>query len=422
MSPYDADGKPMDIEEAKNSFVKQLASVLAIASLDSGEYATLLPAQIVKAWANISHDFLVPGGVNKRYQNITESQGGKTLRGWQTTQGQQIMEDIFMALHQSVMEIARLGPKIGEFLDDYDVVGLGTVHDSGLVVCPACHNCEPLNIAECVDFGIQTDDTDGFSSVIWQTVVMPQGDSVQCVATVKCANCQTLYYRKFNTLIRVFDNIISRAKVEANPDPDFRIDNSEADGGCEDASVSAYTFLPRSETGSRGLTSLPRLRLFAEFEGRIKAADIALEAGTQSRNLKKKNCCSGEYLTIAGASHAYFDQYIGKNGLRGTGDFAMSNCSDFTPSRFTNALICSWCEQVSLHLNEPVATTLEPATYYEGEINFLQIESESGSTKFNKRDMADEKGGDYIATGGELKSFWDEDGNEQQYYTDEVLL
>lgn len=408
MSPYDADGKPKAGDEAKNSFVQQLASVLVIAALDSGQYPTLLPRQIVRVWANISHDFLVPAGINRQYHTMTSSESGLTLTGWQTTEGQQVMENIYLALLDGVIQIARLGPLIGVFLDNYDVILRGTVYDSGLVVCPHCRNCESLSTAECVDFGIQTGDSDEFFSIEWQTQNMGRGEAVRCVATVKCAECNILYYRKFKTLIHAFDNILSVSKVGANRDPDLEIDTSARGGGCQIAPITAYSFIPRSETGTRRITSLPRLRLFGQYDGRIRAADIALEVGTQSRNLNRINFCTGKYPVAGGSmtSHAYFDLYIGKDGLRGTGDFAMSNRDDWKSSRMTGALVCAWCEDVGVQLNEPVATTLEAGTYYTGRTDFMEIQSQSGSTKFDKRDMEDGKGGDYIT---------DADGKFQHY-------
>ena len=236
MSPYEADGKPIGWNDGKNRFVKQLAAVLAIAAFDSGQYGTMLPAQIVQEWAKISHDFLVPAGVNKRYRDMTYAQGNQTLVGWQTPTGQQLMEDIFLAVSTGKGEIARLGPKVSQFLDEIEKVKLGTVYDSGLVVCPECHNCETLATAQCVDFGIQTrDSSDGFSSIKWQTENMGHGDAVRCVGMVKCANCQTLYYRRFETLVRDFYNILSVSRVEAASEPNLLIDNGARGGGCQQA-------------------------------------------------------------------------------------------------------------------------------------------------------------------------------------------
>ncbi len=423
LSPYEPDGKPIGWSQGKLSFVKQLAAVLVIASLDSGQYGTMLPAEIVKEWAKISHDFLVPAGVNKRYRNMTYPQGNETLVGWQTPTGQQLMEDIFLAISTGKGEIARLGPKVSQFLDEIENVKLGTVYDSGLVVCPECHNCETLATAQCVDFGIQTrDSTDWFSSIKWQTENLGRGEGVRCVATVKCANCHSLYYRRFETLVRDFSNIISTGGVEAAPEPNLLIDNSASGGGCERAPISAYTFLPGNMDGRRGLNSLPRLRLFGEFEGRVRAADIALEAGTQARNLKKQNFCAGTARVAGGmTSHRYFDQFIGKGGLRGTGDFVGDNKDDWVRTPLTGATVCSWCQQVGQHLNEFVPTHLVPGTYYQGETDFMDIQSESGSTQFDKRDMQDGKGGDYLAEGGQMEEWEDDEGNKFQQMSKEVI-
>lgn len=406
MSPYDADGVPKTGARAKNAFVQQLAAVLAIAALDAGHYVTMLPAQIVRAWANISHDYLVPAGVNKRYRKMTYPQGNDTLVGWQTDSGQQIMEDIFLAMSVSVFQIARLGPKVAEFLDDYEVLEVGTVHDSGLVVCPNCHNCEGLDRADCVDFGIQTYDTiDLFSSIKWETTSLTKGDGVRCVATVKCAECKTLYYRKFETLVRRFDSILAIGKVTAKQSLDFVINNSlasgDVDGGCATAAITAYSFLPRSETGKRRIESLPRLRLFGEFQKRIKGAEVALEVGTQSRNLTLKSFCYGTYPVAGGTytSHPYYDRFIGQGGIRGKNQFKV-NADDWVTDPLTGARLCKWCEEVGRHLNEQVPTTLKAGTYYEGTSDFMRIESESGSTKFNKgiTHQQDKEGqeGDYI--------------------------
>ena len=187
--------------------------------------------------------------------------------------------------------------------------------------------------------------------------------------------------------------------------------------------ISAYTFIPGKMDGRRGPDSLPRLRLFGEFQERVRAADIALEVGTQARNLKKQNFCAGTARVAGGTttSHHYFDQFIGKGGVRGTGAFALDNTDDWVQAPYTGATVCSWCQQVGQHLNELVSTHLVPGTYYQGETDFMEIQSESGSTQFNKRDMQDGNGGDYFATGGEIIEWEDEDGNKYQEETPKII-
>ena len=160
-----------------------------------------------------------------------------------------------------------VGKKVGQFLDRIIVLPLGTVKDSGLVLCPHCKKCETINNAEFVDFGIQTNDQDGFSSIKWQTRNVDGEQKFKAVGVVKCSGCSSLYFRRFSPSLRPFDNQVPIGRVNADNKPNLFIDASRQGGTAGNAPITGYTFLPRFRKGSSGADGLPSLRVFGELEG-----------------------------------------------------------------------------------------------------------------------------------------------------------
>lgn len=188
--------------------------------------------------------------------------------------------------------------------------------------------------------------------------------------------------------------------------------------------LTGYTFLPRFNKGSSGADGLPCLRVFGELEGAngqkyVRADDIPLEVGTQSRNLKKQRYCSGKTRISKSSSmtsHEWYDRNKGDND----GEYLGINPSNYKPNTRTGMPRCSWCEQVSAetgnYMVETWSTGDDTFNYYMAGNNsddprsigtnylstdFLDLKSAAGNDIFNT------SGEDYEAIGGETIDFGD---------------
>ena len=411
-----------------NDFVNKLASVLVIASMDIGfSHTTLSGDNIIRKWTNVSAPMLQPAARSTTYNNMEDLSSSIKRVGWETSIGQRLMSDIwniFMIGGGTANTINDIGVKVAQFMDRKTILPLGSVKDSGLVLCPYCQKCETINNAEFVDFGIQTDDQDGFSSVKWQTQSKLGGPMVKTVGVVKCSGCSSLYFRKFKSSIRPFLNQLPLGGVKANARPNLFIDMAMRGGTATTAPITGYTFLPRFNKGSSGADGLPCLRVFGELEGAngqkyVRADDIPLEVGTQSRNLKKQRFCSGKTpisKSSSMTSHEWFDRNKGDN----EGQYLGINPSNYKENPKTGMQRCSWCEQVSEETGNYMVETWSTGndifnyyntskrdsngysinnTYLSGE--FLDLKSASGNDIFNT------SGEDYEAIGGETIDFGD---------------
>ena len=416
LSPLDYFGNTLidsETGEPLNDFVNKLATVLVISSMDIGfAHTTLSNDNIIHKWTNLSSPMLQPAARSITYNNMEDLSSSIKRVGWATGIGQRIMSDIWNIFTVGG-GISVIGLKVGKFMDKKTILPLGTVKDSGLVLCPHCKKCETINNAEFVDFGIQTNDQDGFSSIKWQTRSANGMQKFKAVGVVKCSGCSRLYFRKFYPSLRPFDNQIPFGGVTANSKPNLFIDASRRGGTAANTSITGYTFLPRFRTGSEGAEGLPCLRVFGEldvgWEKYIRADDIPLEVGTQSRNLKKQRFCSGRTPISrfsSMTSHEWYDRNVGDND----GQYLGINPSNYKPDKRTGLLRCTWCEQVSEKTGNYMVETWNTGNdifnYYTGDRSFtnqstflsrdfLELKSASGNDIFNT------SGEDYEATGGE---------------------
>ena len=423
LSSVDYFGQPV----VENDFVTKLASVLVLASMDIGfAHTTLSSDNIVRKWTNLASAMVQPAARSIAYNKMEDLNAPQKTVGWATDRGQRIMSDIWNVF-MTGGGINDVGKKVSEFLDRKIVLPLGTVKDSGLVLCPSCKKCEPINTAEFVDFGIQTNDGDGFSSIKWQTRNVDGEQKFQAVGVVKCSGCSSLYFRRFKPSIRPFDNQIPIGGVVADAKPNLFLDLSVQGGTASEATIMGYTFLPRFRRGSDGADGLPVLRVFGELEGKdgakqVRADDIPLEVGTQSRNLKKQRWCSGQTpisFMSSMTSHEWYD----KNLRGGTGDYAGDNCdiNSYSVNSRTGMPRCQWCESVTNRINRYMTETWITGR---GSFNFYsQAESQRGFLELlsaNDNDIFDTAGVDYEATGGETIDLGDgfivEESETIRYY------
>jgi len=414
LSPYDNFGKI----DSEDNFVNKLATVLVLSALDIGfSHTTYTANQIIRKWTNMASGFLQPAAKSVTYNSMVESATPTNKIGWASSQGQQIMEQMWGIL-MDTNSLSDLGSKVKLFLDKIIVLPLGTVTDSGLVLCPHCKKCENISVANFVDFGIQTNDQDGFSSIKWQTRNVKGVEKFKAVGLVKCNNCSSHYYRKFYPSTQPFDNQIPIAEPRDRygdrialrlvaPKPNLYLNMSRQGGTAADGEIMGYSFIPRFNFGETSNASgLPVLRLFGELESngvtQVRAADVPLEVGTQSRNLVKERWCSGQNLInrYSGiTSHEWYDANIGD----GDGDFVGTNTESdaYSPNNRTGMRRCDWCNEVSSRLNTYipetwVAGTGSSALYSASSTKeFLPLSSASGNDIFNQKDV------DYVSEGGE---------------------
>jgi len=413
LSPYDSFGKI----NSDDDFINKLATVLVLAAFDVGfSHTTLTADQIVRMWTNMASGFIQPAAKSVTYNNMVEHDSNqKELRGWASMTGKRIMEQIWGILMETG-SLSNIGVKVKEFMDKIVILPLGTVTDSGLVLCPFCKKCENITRANFVDFGIQTNDQDGFSSIAWQTQNVKGVEKFRAVGVVKCNGCSRHYYRKFNPSIRPFDNQLPLGRVTASPKPNLYIDMSVQGGTASEGEIVGYTFLPRFEYGdSQTVQGLPVLRVFGELESngvtKVRADDIPLEVGIQSRNLKKERWCSGNSpISRWGsqtASHEWYDTHIGN----GDGEFSGTNIDPeaYSPAHRMRTGIkrCNWCNTVSSQLNTYISETWvtgrgSSAIYSrESSKEFLELKSASNNDIFNQQNV------DYESIGGETIDFGD---------------
>tara|TARA_B100001778_G_scaffold334937_1_gene349305 strand:- start:14236 stop:17292 length:3057 start_codon:yes stop_codon:yes gene_type:complete len=404
LSPVDYFGQPV----VENDFVTKLASVLVLASMDIGfAHTTLSSDNIVRKWTNLASAMVQPAARSITYNKMEDLNAPQKTVGWATDRGQRLMADIWN-IFASGAGINNIGEKVKQFMDKIIVLPLGTVKDSGLVLCPHCKKCEPINTAEFVDFGIQTNDEDGFSSIKWQTRKVDGEQKFKAVGVVKCSGCSSLYFRRFNPSIRPFDNQIpmeATGGVRADSKPNLFLDLSMQGGTAAEATIMGYTFLPRFRRGSDGADGLPILRVFGELEGKdgakqVRADDIPLEVGTQSRNLKKKRWCSGQ-TPISPLSSMTSHEWYDKNLRGGTGTYAGDNYENYDASLRTGMMRCSWCESVTNRINRYMTETWITG---KGTFNFYSNESKRNFLELlsaKENDIFDTARLDYEAIGGE---------------------
>jgi len=393
-----------------NDFTRKLAYVLVIAVLDStsikNQY-TETPEKLVKLWSELAGSVLPEQLKSVTYSNMTSlSLNGTTLTGWQTPNGQELMSQIYLIVLLNGLN--GIGGKILKFMDRITTLPLGTVTNSGLVLCPECQFCEPINKANFVDFGIQTGQD--FSCVNWA------GGKFKAVGVVKCNSCNELYYRKFNPITRPFNNQLSIISVTTKSTPNLFIDDVRGvSGTASESKVIGYCFINTPRQGSEDGDGVPSLRLFGQLGNQVRADDIPLEVGIQSRDLRKKQFCSGRNLvswTSNLTSHQYYDQYIGGSvaeldNVKGTGDFAGTNynLAEYSTHNRTGLEQCLWCKTVGVKLNKEISETWvlgsKNNVYYSGDRNFLPLRSANNNQTF------DTEGEDYIGNklGGGVKFY-----------------
>jgi len=409
LSPVNYFGKPPTTSEGEplNDFVNKLAAVLLISAMEDGfGHTTKTAEQIIRLWTNMASGYIQPAAKSVTYNNMKDMNSAQNRTGWATITGQRLMSEIWGVL-MTTGGLENLGAKVAQFLDNEIILPLGTVTDSGLVLCPMCKNCETMNRANFVDFGIYTGDTkDGFSSIAWKTRNHNGEPKFFAVGLVKCANCSELYYRLFHSSIRPFGNQLAIGKLKTGDTPNLYL-NMVKDGGTSGkCPIIGYSFRKRFRSGDSGLEGLPILRVFGELEMKVKdttikkvrADDIPLEIGTQSRNLKKQRWCSGKTRVAFAStmtSHEYFDENIGKEveGVwsKGEKDFDGTNYSlrDYQNDTRTNMTRCTWCKQVSEKIGHYISETWQIgrgsfAFYSEiDDTEFLELKSASNNSIFN---------------------------------------
>lgn len=379
LSPMDGIGVP----RSNNDFVRKLGAIIVIAGLGMRDRTGQPLNNRVKAWTRMAGAYLQDAAKSETYENMTGSLGN----GWESPLGQDIMVEIAEYLYEKPLELQAIGAKIAAFLDKEEVFPLGSVTDSGLVLCPHCKKCETIADANWKDFGIQCfADADNMISYTWRL----QQNRFNAVGRLSCSGCGKDYYRRFNPLYRTFSSQLPINSVPRKLSPLTLIDNSRQGGSCAEGSVTAYTILMPTNKGSSGADGLPAVRVFAQVGDLFRANDIPLEVGSQSRNLKRVKFCSGKSIvsSFRMASHSYYDAFLGSK----QGDDAGVNKSAFSTGPLGNRE-CAWCKSVSQTTGEDVPTTLIEGGYYTGNSNFMQISRlGDGSKTFDRRDK------DYDAT------------------------
>jgi len=379
LSPMDGIGVP----RSNNDFVRKLGAVILIAGLSMRDRTGQPLNNRVKAWTQMAGAYLQDAAKSETYENMT----GSTGNGWESPIGQDIMVEIAEYLYEKPLELQAIGGKIAAFLDKEEVFPLGSVTDSGLVLCPHCKKCETVADANWKDFGVQFfDGPDPMISYAWSL----RNNRFQSVGRLTCSGCNKDYYRKFKSIYQTFSSQLPINTIPRKLAPLTLIDNSRQGGGCGDGVVVAYTFLMPTNRGSSEIDGLPALRVFSQFGDLSRANDIPLEVGSQSRQLKRIKFCSGKSVVkdFRMASHAYYDAFLGSK----KGDDAGVNRSDFRTGVLGNRE-CAWCEAVSRHTGEDVPTTLIEGGYFTGNSNFMKISRlNDGGNIFDRRDK------DYDAT------------------------
>jgi len=359
LSPMDGIGVP----RSNNDFVRKLGGIILIAGLGMRDRTGQPLNNRIKAWTLMAGAYLQDSAKSETYLNMADSLGV----GWESSLGQNIMVEIADYLYTKPLEIQAIGNKIAAFLDKEEVFPLGTVDDSGLVLCPHCKKCETIADANWKDFGVQFfGDGDEMISYTWRL----RANRFRAVGRLECSSCGKDYYRKFNPIYRTFSSQLPLNSIPRKLAPLTLIDNSRQGGSCAEGTPAAYTILMPTEKGSSTMTGLPALRVFSRMGDLSRANDIPLEVGSQSRNLKRVNFCSGKSVVpnFRMSSHAYYDSYLGSK----QGDDAGVNKSDFRTGVLGNR-ICAWCDAVSRNTNEDIPTTLIEGAYFTGNSNFMAI-------------------------------------------------
>lgn len=380
LSPMDGIGVP----RSNNDFVRKLASIIMLAGLGMRD-RTGQPLNIrVEAWSRMAGAYLQDAAKSETYRTMQDASGAE---GWESPIGQAIMVEIAEYLYNKPLELQAIGAKIAAFLDKEEVFPLGSVTDSGLVLCPHCQKCETIADADWKDFGVQFfANSDAMMSYTWKL----RENRFQAVGRIACRDCGKDYYRKFKPLYRTFSSQLPLNSVPRKLQPLTLIDDSRNGGGCSSGIPTAYTILMPSNKGSSGKEGLPALRVFAQSGDLFRANDIPLEVGTQSRDLKRVNFCSGRSIVpnFRLSSHSYYDAFLGSK----VGDDSGVNKSDFKVGVLGNR-VCAWCDAVSKDTGEDVPTTLIEGAYYQGNSDFMKIRRlNDGTQKFDRIDK------DYDAT------------------------
>ena len=389
LSPVESVG----ITRVNNDIVRKLGAIIVIASLGLKDGGGIPLGERIGRWAAMAGQYLQESAKSETYMRMqsTNTQGD-IVHGLETPMGQTIMEEIADYLRSHPANIQAIGPKIAAFLDDEEVYPLGSVNDSGLVLCPHCKHCDYISNAEWKDFGIQCfGESDAMMSVRWNLMNHHRGYGFQAVGRVVCNSCKQDYYRYFYPVYKTFQSQLPMNGITSYLNPNNLIDNSRTGGTCGLGSVAAYTFLKGLQGYSDG-QELPRLRIFARLGDLYRANDLPLEVGAQSRGLQRVTFCSGKSIVKSArmSSHAYYDAFL-------TPLHSVEDCSGVNKSDFRNGALgnreCAWCEAVGQTVGEEIPTTLVEGSYYTGDSSFLPIERMGdGGQKFDRIDK------DYDAT------------------------
>ena len=101
--------------------------MLVLSALDIGfSHTTYTANQIIRKWTNMASGFLQPAAKSVTYNSMVESATPTNKIGWASSQGQQIMEQMWGIL-MDTNSLSDLGSKVKLFLDKIIVLPLGTV-------------------------------------------------------------------------------------------------------------------------------------------------------------------------------------------------------------------------------------------------------------------------------------------------------
>ena len=231
LSPMDGIGVP----RSNNDFVRKLGAVILIAGLSMRDRTGQPLNNRVKAWTQMAGAYLQDAAKSETYESMT----GSTGNGWESSIGQDIMVEIAEYLYEKPLELQAIGGKIAAFLDKEEVFPLGSVTDSGLVLCPHCKKCE--NRCRCQLERFRSSifaDPDPMISYTW----LLRNNRFQSVGRLTCSGCNMDYYRKFNSIYRTFSSQLPINSVPRKLAPLTLIDNSRQGGGCGEGVPVAYTF------------------------------------------------------------------------------------------------------------------------------------------------------------------------------------
>ncbi len=387
LSPIDDIGVPRQT----NDFVRKMGAIILISGLEMKDGRGLPLTERIAKWSSMAGQYLQEVAKSETYMRMQETNAsGDTVHGLETTLGKRIMEEVGEYLRSHPANIQGIGPKIAAFLDDEEVYPLGSVKDSGLVLCPHCKYCENISEADWKDFGIQCfGESDAMMSVRWNLMNQKRGYGFQAVGRLTCKSCGKDYYRKFYPVYKTFNSQLPVNSISTYLTPNVLIDDSRNGGSCGQGAVAAYTFLMPVNKGYSDETGLPRLRIFSRLGNLYRANDLPLEVGSQSRALQRVTFCSGKSI-VKGArmgSHAYYDAFLAPKG-KGLNmeDYTGLNRTDFNTGALGNRE-CAWCESVGRNAGEEVPTTLTEGSYFTGDSSFLSIERRGdGGRKFDRID------------------------------------